>query len=256
MNDLILKDKVVVISGGTKGVGRAAAIECSRQGARVVFGGRDPAAAEDILRQISNQGGEGRFVHTDLRRVRDCERLFEEAVGDFSRVDGFISYAGVASAAPLIECEEQLFDEVFETNIRAAFFCAKSAVRCMLKSGGGSIIMMGSLHAWRGEKDRAAYACSKGALVTLSEHIAHHYASNHIRCNLVTMGWSPTEGELRFRASMGIKPDQLRTMANGIISMGRMQEAEDYLPGIIYLLSDASSMVTGSNLKVSGGLSL
>ena len=256
MNDLMLKEKVVVISGGTKGVGRAAAIECSRQGAKVVFGGRDSAAAEGILRQISSHGGEGRFVHTDLRHVQHCERLFEQAAGDFGRVDGFINYAGATSAAPLTECEEQLFDEVFETNIRAAFFCAKSAVRHMLKTGGGSIVMMGSLHAWRGEKDRAAYACSKGALVTLSEHIAHRYASNHIRCNLITMGWSPTEGELRIRASNGMKPDQLRAMASGIISMGRMQEVEDYLPGIIYLLSDLSSMVTGSNLKISGGLSL
>jgi NAD(P)-dependent dehydrogenase (short-subunit alcohol dehydrogenase family) len=256
VNDLILKEKVVVISGGTKGVGRAAAIECSLQGAKVVFGGRDSAAAEDILRQISNLGGEGRYVYTDLRRVQHCEHLFEQAVRDFGRVDGFVNYAGLTSAASLTECEEKLFDEVFETNIRAAFFCAKSAVRCMLKTGGGSIVMMGSLHAWRGEKDRAAYACSKGALVTLSEHIAHHYASNHIRCNLITMGWSPTEGELHFRASKGMKPDQVRAMASGIISMGRMQEAEDYLPGIIYLLSDASSMVTGSNLKISGGLSL
>lgn len=252
----MLKDKVVVISGGTKGVGRASAIECSRQGARVVFGGRDLTAAEDILCQISSHAGEGRFVQTDLRHVQDCERLFEQAVRDFGKVDGFINYAGVTSAATLTECEEQLFDEVFETNIRAAFFCAKSAVRCMLKTGGGSIVMMGSLHAWRGEKDRAAYACSKGALVTLSNHIAHHYASSHIRCNLITMGWSPTEGELRFRASTGTNSDQLRIMASSIISMGRMQEMEDYLPGIVYLLSDLSSMVTGSNLTVSGGLSV
>ena len=90
-------------------------------------------------------------------------------------------------------------------------------------------------------------------MFTLTEHIAHHYAVDKIRCNFVTMGWVPTEGELALREKQGMDVDELREYAAKFIPMGRMQEVEDHVPGVIYLLSDFSSMVTGSNLRITGG---
>lgn len=252
--DGLLKDKVIVVSGGTKGIGRGIIQASAREGARVVIGGRDTPAAEEILQLIQSDGGEGLFVHTDLHRTEDCQKLFDETMDRFGRVDGFVNYSGILPAATLTECREELFDNVFDINIRAAFFCAKAAVRCMQKSGGGSIVMFGSPHAWCGEKDRAAYACSKGALLTLTEHIARHYAADQIRSNFVTMGWVPTEGELALRKEQGMSNEELHRMAAGFIPMGRMQEVEDHVPGVLYLLSDYAQMVTGSNLRVTGGL--
>lgn len=249
----ILQGKVIVVSGGTKGVGRGIVLESARQGARVVVGGRDRAAAEQILDQIHTEGGEGIFVGINLHDAEDCAKLFDEAAARYGRVDGFVNYAGLLPAAALLDSTPELFDDTFSVNIRAAFFCTKSAVRCMRENGGGSIVMFGSAHAWCGEKDRPVYACSKGALLTLSEHVAHHYAADRIRCNFVTMGWVPTEGELALRASQGMDNAALHDYAKDFLPMGRMQEVEDHVPGVIYLLSDYASQVTGANLRVTGG---
>jgi len=249
----LLQNKVIVVSGGTKGVGKALCIECARQGAHVVIGGRDKQAADGVLNEIRKMGGDGMFVSTELRNMDDCKRLFDGTMEQYGQVDGFVNYAGVTYAASLTECEESMFDEIFDVNIKAAFFCAKHAVNCMIKNCGGSIIMIGSPHAWRGEKDRAAYACSKGALMTLMEHIAYHYAADKIRCNCVTLGWTATEGELALRKSQGITETQLYDLASEVLPMGRMLETNDYIPGIIYLLSDQASMVSGTNLRITGG---
>lgn len=251
--DKVLQDKVIVVSGGTKGVGRGIVLESARQGARVVIGGRDRGEADRILARMKAGGGEGIFVETDLHDPAACARLFDETEARFGRVDGFVNYAGLLPSATLLESTPELFDDTFSVNIRAAFFCTQSAVRCMQKNGGGSIVMFGSPHAWCGEKDRTVYACSKGALLTLSEHVAHHYAEDQIRCNFVTMGWVPTEGELALRATQGMDSAALHDFAKDFIPMGRMQEVEDHVPGVIYLLSDYASQVTGANLRITGG---
>lgn len=251
--DRLLAGKIVVISGGTKGVGRRLVHACTQHGARVVFGGRDRMAAEKITEAAKTAGGDARFVYTDLLSTVHCKRLFDAALEAHGRVDGFVNYAGITPAAALTDCEEALFDSIFDVNIKAAFFCAKYAVCAMKQHGGGSIVMFGSAHSWTGQKDRAAYAVSKGALFTLSEHIAHHYAEDHIRCNFLTMGWTPTDGELMLRRSQGISETQLLEMATEILPMGRMCTAEDHVPGVLYLLSDYSAMVTGANLRITGG---
>ena len=140
-----------------------------------------------------------------------------------------------------------------DVNIKSAFFCVKFAIKHMRQNIGGSIILIGSAHSWSGQKDRGPYAISKGALFTLFEHIAHNYATEHIRCNYITMGWSATEGELALRAIAGESESQLKERASNIIPMGRMLTAEDHIPAILYLLSDESKMVTGSNIRITGG---
>ena len=248
-----LKDKTIVVSGGTKGVGKAVALAYAQEGANVVFGGRDEGAAQAILAQFSEQGGTGIFVRTDLRKTKDCIRLFDVAHQRFSRIDGFFNYAGITPAAPLLECAEADFNAIFDINVRAALFCCQQAIRYMQVSGVGSIVLTGSPHAWGGDKNRVAYACSKGALLTLSNHIARHYADMGIRANHITMGWTPTEGEIALREAQGMSPEALRTLASASVPAGRMTEVEDIVPGILYLLSDNSKMVSGANLRITGG---
>ena len=252
MGDL-LKNKVIVVSGGTKGTGKGIVIGAAREGAKVVIGGRDREAAERILEQVRDAGSEGIFVYTDLNRAEDCAKLMDEAVAAYGRLDGLVNYAGLTPACDMANGTPELFDTIFNINIRAAYFCTQRAIHYMQKFGGGSIIMVGSVHAWCGEKDRSIYACSKGALLTLCEHVAHHYAVDQIRCNMVTSGWVPTEGEVALRAKQGMNIDQLREFAKPFMPMGRMQEVEDQVPGYLYLLSDYASQVTGSNIRMAGG---
>jgi NAD(P)-dependent dehydrogenase (short-subunit alcohol dehydrogenase family) len=140
-----------------------------------------------------------------------------------------------------------------DINIKSVFFCVQHAIKSMIEIGGGSIVLVGSAHSWSGQKDRAAYAISKGALYTLSEHLSHNYAIDKIRCNFITMGWTPTDGELALRSKQGMSKDELINFASSKLPMGRMLTAEDHLPAIIYLLSDDSSMVSGSNIRVTAG---
>lgn len=248
-----LANKVIVISGGTKGVGKAAAISFAKEGAKVVIGGRDKPAAEKVLSEIQNVGSQGLFFHTDLQFVADCQKLFDRAYEEFGKIDGFFNYAGITPVSPLDTCDEKTFDEVMSINFKACFFCCQQAIKYMRQNGGGSIVLTGSAHAWGGQKDRAAYACSKGVLITLVEHIAHNYASEQIRCNYLTLGWTPTEGELKLRQSLNESEEQLKSRAAGILPMGRMLEYEDYTEALIYLMSDASAMMTGSNLRITAG---
>lgn len=253
MSEKRLSGKVIVVSGGTKGVGKAAAEEFARQGGSVVIGGRDEESALKSIRVMNTYGAQGIFVHTDLENVRDCRRLFTSGYEAFGRIDGFFNYAGVTPVSPLDSCDEETFDRVMDINFKACFFCCQEAIKFMRECGGGSIVLTGSAHAWGGQKDRAAYACSKGVLLTLMEHISHNYANEHIRCNYLTLGWTPTEGEVSLRNSQGITEAELRRRAADILPMGRMLERADYLEALVYMMSDASQMMTGSTFRITAG---
>jgi 2-deoxy-D-gluconate 3-dehydrogenase len=248
-----LLGKVIIVSGGTSGVGKTICEEFAREGAHVVIGGRNEDAALKSLRLIKTFGGEGIFIHTELEAVRDCEKLFEGAIKAYGKIDGFFNYAGITPVSPLDTCDEDTFNKVMNINFRAAFFCCQQAIKYMRHNGGGSIVLTGSAHAWGGQKDRAAYACSKGVLLTLMEHIAHNYASENIRCNYLTLGWTPTEGEVKLRKTQGETESELRKRAAEILPMGRMLERTDYVEALIYLMSDASAMMTGSTFRITAG---
>jgi 2-deoxy-D-gluconate 3-dehydrogenase len=248
-----LLGKVIVVSGGTSGVGRAICEEFAREGARVVIGGRNQNAALQLIQHIKTFGGEGVFVQTDLENVLDCKKLFEEANNTYGKIDGFFNYAGITPVSPLDTCDEETFNKVMNINFRAAFFCCQHAIKYMRQNRAGSIVLTGSTHAWGGQKDRAAYACSKGVLLTLMEHIARNYASENIRCNYLTLGWTPTKGEVKLRKTQGETEAELRKRAASILPMGRMLERTDYVEALIYLMSDASAMMTGSNFRITAG---
>ena len=248
-----LKDKVIVISGGTKGVGRAFAEVAGREGAKIVIGGRDEKAGKEAVRNIRTFGSEGIFVYTDLLKVDDCRHLFDAGYERFGKITGFFNYAGVTPVSPLDTCDEETFDWVTGVNYKAAFFCCQQAVKYMRMNGGGSIVLTGSAHGWGGQKDRAAYAMTKGVLRILNEHIAHQYADEQIRCNYLTLGWTPTEWEVPLRISQGETEAELRKRAGQILPMGRMLERNDYMEALVYLMSDASAMMTGSTFRITAG---
>lgn len=248
-----LENKVIVIAGGTRGVGRAAAIEFARQGARVVIGDLYEEAAMRVISLMRTYGSDGHFVYVDLRDIKYCKKLFDEAYQKFGKIDGFYMYSGVTPVSPLDTCDEKTYDWVMGVNLKGCFFCCQQAIKYMRMNGGGSIVFTGSAHAWGGQKDRTAYACSKGALRILMEHIAHQYATELIRCNYFTLGWTATDGEVALRQAQGESESELRQRAASILPMGRMPEYADYLPGLVYLFSDESSMMTGSVFRMTAG---
>ena len=253
---MLLENKVIVVSGGTKGVGRGVVEECIREGAEVVIGGRDASAAADISEKMERECGRTPFfVKTEVTEVEGCKKLINDSIERFGKIDGFVNYAGILPEGYLCETDEALYDEVMTLNVKAAFFCSKFAVDHMMKTGGGSLVFVGSAHGYGGEKDRAVYSVSKGALLTLSRHIAKNYAENQIRSNYIIMGWVATPGELAFRKTQGRDLDWLKTEGVKFIPMGRLMTVEDHAAGIVYLLSDKASAVTGTELNITGGFS-
>ena len=249
--DGILKGKVIAVSGGTKGIGREIVCEAARQGAKVVFCGRDEKAAKEIA-EISK---DIEYYKADISDVAQIESFFSYIENKYERLDGFVNYAGVTYAASLLECTEECFDSIFDTDIKAAFFCSKCAIKLMMKEG-GAIVFFGSPHDEKGEYDRAAYACAKGSLKVLSTHISRFYAEYGIRSNYITTGWTMTEGEIFHGQSMGMTEEELREYASKLIPAGRMTEIDEYIPMIMLLLSDYSKMISGSDIRLTGGLYL
>ena len=239
-----MNKKTFVIAGGSTGVAKHVVSELVKLGHNVVFGDLD----------VKNELKEKQLlsVYTDVTNVNDCEKLFKLAYETFGRIDGFFSYAGITPAQSLLECIEDVHNDIFDVNVKGAVFCSKYAVKYM-KENGGSIVFTGSPHSDAGESDRVSYACSKGAVVTLANHIAKNYGKHNIRSNYITMGWTPTEGELTLRESQGMSKEDLEKHALEFIPMGRMNKYEDIIPAIIYLLSDNSLMVSGSNIRITGG---
>ena len=146
MMNVSLNKKVIVISGGTKGVGKQLALQCAADGAYVIISGRDEASATDIVSAAKNAPGSIEFKKTDLHSVNSIRNLFAYVAEKYNKLDGFVNYAGITPAASLTECSEALFDDVFDIDIKAAFFCCQEAVKLMQKSGGGSIILVGSTY--------------------------------------------------------------------------------------------------------------
>ncbi len=250
----ILKGKVIVITGGNKGLGRGLAIAAGQQGATVVIGARTERDGIEVVEEIRQKGGpKALFVQGDLKKVEECKKLIHMAESSSGRIDGLVNYAGILPAASITETDESFFDDVFDINVKAAFFCTKYAVESMQRGGGGAIVNIGSLHTYGGDRDRAAYACSKGALLALTKHIAKNYAGDRIRANWITMGWVATPGELELRRQQGRDLKWLERQGSEVMPMGRLQTVEDNIPGLIYLLSDGSSQVTGVELHISGG---
>lgn len=253
--ELYLKDKVIVVNGGTKGLGRAVVKEACKEGAKVAFSGRDENDSRAILQEVDDVGSEAIFIKADIRNVKDCENLIKSAEDHYGKIDGLVNYAGITTRGTITEIDENTFYNIFDTNFKSVFFCCKFAIRSMLKSYGGSIVNIGSTMGYGGSMDMSAYSCSKGAVLTLTKHIANNYARYNIRANWITMGWVATPSEVELFKSMDRDQKWLDEQAKKIMPMGRLQTYEDNVPGVLYLLSGLSSQVTGAELHISGGFS-
>jgi len=245
----LLEGKTVIVTGGTRGIGRSIVQGCAAEGANVVFSGRDEGAA----RQVVNETGCGaHFVKADLAGAEACFALVDAAVARFGRLDGLVNNAGVFPSGSLLNTPVETLDLVLSVNIRAAFLLCQRAVSYMMKTG-GAIVNIGSTHAGAGSPGLAAYAVSKGALRTLTSHIAHNYVSAGIRANWITVGWVLTEGDYAVQRANGLDDAQIRAGAKSKIPSGRYQDGAEIADAAVFLLSDKSKSHTDTDMRVTGG---
>jgi NAD(P)-dependent dehydrogenase (short-subunit alcohol dehydrogenase family) len=248
-----LKDKVVVVTGSTKGIGEDIAVIAAAEGARVVVSGRDARAGEAVVARIAATGGVAAFVRADMAAAADCSLLIKTAVDRFGRLDGLVNNAGIFPRGTLVETEEALYDHVLDVDLKGPFFCCRYAVAQMIGGGGGSVVNIGSTHAWAGSADLAAYAVAKGGLHILTRHIAKNYAAERVRANWITVGWVDTPGEVERVENEGLSAEWLREQGRERVPLGRLQTGTDMAWAAVYLLSDESAQVTGTEIHVTGG---
>ncbi|GHV12634.1 short-chain dehydrogenase [Spirochaetia bacterium] len=248
-----LKDKVIAINGGTKGIGEGIARVCAAEGAFVILAGRSGDEGEALAADIRSRGQRAVFFRADTSRTDDCFALIEKTVELGGRIDGLVNNAGIFPNVPLLDTDEMLFDQVMAVNIKGSFFAIQRALKYMIKQKSGSIVNIGSTH-WRvGPKDMPVYALSKGALKTLTENVALHYIGDGVRCNWVSVGWVITPGEIDKFKKMGQNPAKIEETASKFIPSGKMQRPEDIALACVFFLSDESNQVTGADIAVTGG---
>jgi NAD(P)-dependent dehydrogenase (short-subunit alcohol dehydrogenase family) len=248
-----LKDKVVLITGGTRGIGQAMAQLFAAEGAVVTFTGRHAGEGIEVVERIAAMGGRVEYVELDVLRLPALRRVISEIAERHGRLDVMVNNAGSALSRTILETEVDEFEQLFNTNVRSVFFGTKWAAEIMVQQRSGSIVNTASTAGLRGLHKRAAYCGSKGAVIQLSKAAALDLAQYNVRVNCVSPGAIDTE--LLRQARFGGQPDQDRLVA-GVgrsLPLGRIGYPRDIAMAALYLASDESVWVTGSNVVVDGG---
>ena len=243
--------KVVIVTGAAQGIGRGCAEMLAREGAYVVIGDIQETVGATAAAAIRATGAEASFHRVDVEDEAQCAALIAATITTYGRLDGLVNNAGWYPRATLEETTTELWDQILNINLRSAFYCCKYAIPAM-RSGGGSIVNIGSLNGIQGAANLVAYAAAKGGLLTLTRTLAGAYAADRIRVNYVIPGWVLSEGEIALHRGMGVDEETLRR-AGSDLRLGRHQTPEDAAYAVTYLISDESSQVTGTILNVDAG---
>ena len=246
-----LEGKVALITGGSSGIGRVAALAFAREGARVVLGNRRVEEGEETVRRVRETGGEALVVRTDVTRAADVEALVAKAVQTYGRLDCAFNNAGMTGdMARTAECTEENWDRTLNVNLKGVWLAMKYEILQMLNQGGGAIVNNASVAGLVGMRGGPAYSASKGGVVQLTRTAALEYAKAGIRVNAVCPGFVATPmTEEHTRTS----PD-LEAWIKRIQPMGRLATPEEVAEAVVWLCSDAASFVTGHPLVLDGGL--
>ena len=248
-----LAGKTVLITGGGTGIGRACALLFAREGARVAVAGRRAEPLSALAAEIYNAGGEALAVQCDVTDVGEVERAVRLSVHRFGRLDVVVNSAGALAIGTAEETSEVHWDRMIAVNLKGTFLVSRAALGELRKSGGGSIINIGSVLSLVGMKQRAAYAASKGGVMQLTKAMALDHAHEGIRINCICPAIVETE-LIRDLLAQQKDPEALRRQRIEQIPLGRMGRPEDVAQMALFLASDESSWLTGAALPLDGGL--
>jgi NAD(P)-dependent dehydrogenase (short-subunit alcohol dehydrogenase family) len=242
--------KVALVTGGTSGIGRAAAIAYSQEGAKVAVAGRRAAEGEETVRLVRAQGGEAIFVPTDVAQESQVKHLIERTLEHFARLDFAFNNAGIEQEpTPFLEQTVDTYDQVMGTNVKGVWLSMKYEIPAMLKTGGGSIVNTSSGLGVIGMPGVEVYVASKHAVIGLTKSAALEFGKQGIRVNAVLPAVIDTDMFQRFA---GEKPE-FRAQITALHPIGRIGKSEEIADAAIWLSSSKSSFVTGHSLLVDGG---
>lgn len=241
-----LQGHVVLVSGGTQGVGAGIARAAAQAGATVVITGRRPDVGERAAAEL-RQHGEALFLPADVADVASAQGSVAATVERFGRVDGLVNAAGLTTRGTLLDTTPELFAEHVAVNLRAPFFLMQAAVADMVHRGEpGSVVNIISMSAHGGQPYLAPYVATKAGLIGLTRNAAYAHRWDRVRINGINMGWTQTEGEDATQRQFHGASDDWAARAGATLPMGRLSQVEDIAALAVLLLSPASGVVTGS----------
>jgi len=246
-----LADKVALITGAGMGIGRAAALLFAAEGARIVVGDIDETAAGATVASIEREGGKALAVTGDVAVEADVASMVEAGARQFGALHVLYNNAGVLwkdRDRSVLETDNHWWDRVMAINLKSAFWVTKHGIPHLREAGGGSIIFMGSVSALVGfTRAQDAYTCAKGGLISLTKSLAIQFARDRIRCNIIHPGIVDTPLQAPYLT------DALRREFEAGIPLGRIGQPRDIASVALFLASDESSFMTGTELVVDGG---
>jgi 3-oxoacyl-[acyl-carrier protein] reductase len=243
-----LNGKVVLITGASRGIGRACALHMASLGAAVAVNySRSSAQAEEIVREIAENGGKALAVKADVSNAAEVDAMFEEVINTLGGLDILVNNAGITKDTLLIRMKEDDWDQVLDTNLKGAFLCTKQAAKYMMKKRQGRIVNISSVIGIVGNSGQANYAASKAGIIGLSKSAAKELASRGILVNIIAPGFIETD-------MTGVLPEQVKEAILAQIPLGRYGSPMDIAYLAAFLASDQSQYITGQVIHVDGGM--
>ncbi len=251
MQQFMLKDKVALVTGGSRGIGRAIALGLASAGARVAITSRKQADLDEVQAELAGLGAESLAVAAHLGRMEDITRLIDAVMQKFGRIDILVNNAATnPTIDPAIDYTERAWDSIMNLNLKGLFFLSQGVARIMKGQSGGSILNIASVEGIR-PTILTAYGISKAGVIHATRVMAKEWAVYNIRANAIAPGITRT----RFAEFWWNDPQLLKT-ACSMIPLGRTAEPDEIVGAAIFLVSDASSYITGQVLAVDGGISI
>lgn len=249
------ESKVIIITGGGKGIGQACAVAFAREGGLVVVADIDAEASRNTVRQIETAGDKAVFIQCDVSKAGDIQRLIKGAVDAFGGIDVLYNNAGVVRYGTVVDMSEEDWDYQLNINLKASFLTCKYAIPEMIKRGGGAIVNTASAQAFASQKTVAAYAASKGGIVSFTTSVALDHAADNIRCNCIAPGSIQTP-MLDSAAKLFGPDDPAQAIAGWgkLHPLGRVGRPEEVAQLVLFLASDDASFCTGGCYRIEGGL--
>ncbi len=242
--------KTAIVTGGSAGIGRAAALAFARKGARVVIGDVNASGGTETVEMIEEKGGDAFFIETDVSKAEDVKRMVQQTVDTYGRLDFAFNNAGIeGEEAPTAEASEENWHRVIDINLTGVWLCMREEILHMLEQGGGAIVNTSSVAGLVGYKDLPAYVASKHGVAGLTKGAALEYATQGIRVNAVCPGVIHTEMMDRITGGDEEVLEQY-AQSQPVERLGQPEEIADV---VVWLCSEEASFVTGHAMAVDGG---
>lgn len=241
------KDKVAVITGASRGIGRSIALALAEAGAKIVAVDLDPVATDAIVAELKEKGTEAIAVIGNVTVTEDTEKMIDSAVAVFGRVDILVNNAGITRDGLLMRMKDEDWDAVMTVNLKGAFLCSRAAAKVMTKQRYGRIINIASVVGQMGNAGQANYCASKAGLIGLTKSNARELAKRNVTVNAVAPGFIAT-------AMTDALPEKVREELAAQIPLARLGSAEDIANAVVFLALEKSAYITGQVIAVNGGM--